>query len=435
MKLEIAEFPVKSIRLGHRFGYGDQVLDLDEGPLLALLAEDPRISDIKLAVACPGERTRITGIRDIVEPRCKVSGSGEVFPGVLGPVENIGAGRTHRLSGMTVIAAAEYEGTIRAGTTVQRSAILDMSGPGAEVSRFSLFAHLVVSFKISPNLGELDAHSAIQLAEFKVARRLAQITAEFAPAKMSLYDLSAKSPELPTVLLVQGCITDPQHVHSGVGYYGLSLRNSMATFVHPNELFDGAVTVDTTRSGRGYYPTTWDWQNHPLVLELYAAHGKRLNFGGVVLQRIRFETSLGKEVGAQNAAILAKAMGADGALVTWIGGGNAFVDVMLTVRACERNGIKTALVTYENGGKEGKESPILFYVGEANGVVSTGALDRPLELPAVNNVIGPYKQIKIFPFPGAAPVAAEGTLSLEARDVMIGGADIWGQGNWRCAEF
>ena len=82
----------------------------------------------------------------------------------------------------------------------------------------------------------------------------------------------------------------------------------MATFVHPNELFDGAVTVDTTRSGRGYYPTTWDWQNHPLVLELYAAHGKRLNFAGVVLQRIRFETSHGKEVGAQNAALLAKAM-------------------------------------------------------------------------------------------------------------------------------
>ena len=115
----------------------------------------------------------------------------------------------------------------------------------------------------------------------------------------------------------------------------------MSTFVHPNELFDGAVTVDTTRSGRGYYPTTWDWQNHPLVLELYAAHGKSLNFGGVVLQRIRFETSHGKEVGAQNAARLAKAMGADGALITWIGGGNAFVDVMLTVRACEQNGIKT----------------------------------------------------------------------------------------------
>jgi hypothetical protein len=46
------------------------------------------------------------------------------------------------------------------------------------------------------------------------------------------------------------------------------------------------------------------------------------------LQRIRFETYHGKEVGAQNAARLAEAMKADGVLVTWIGGGNAFVDVM-----------------------------------------------------------------------------------------------------------
>ena len=69
MKLEIAEFPVNSIRLGHRFGYADQVLDVDEGALLALLAEDSRITDVKLAVARPGEKTRITGIRDIVEPR------------------------------------------------------------------------------------------------------------------------------------------------------------------------------------------------------------------------------------------------------------------------------------------------------------------------------------------------------------------------------
>ncbi len=336
---------------------------------------------------------------------------------------------------MTVIAAAEYEGTIRAGTTVQRSAILDMSGPGAEVSRFSSLLHLVVTFKIVPGLGELDAHGAIQMAELKVAQRLAQITEGLVPARLHSYDLSESDPDLPNVMLIQGCITDPQHVHSGVGYYGLSLRNSLATFVHPNEIFDGAVTVDTTRSGRGYYPTTWDWQNHPLVLELYAAHGKTLNFGGVILQRIRFENNHGKEVGALNAARMAKSLGADGALVTWIGGGNAFVDVMFTVRACERAGVKTTLVTYENGGKEGKDSPVLFYLAEADAVTSTGALDRPLQLPAMEKVIGAYDEIKIFPFPGAAPVPARGTLALEARDVMIGGADIWGQMNFRCQEF
>ncbi len=434
MKLEIAEFPVGQIRLGQRFAYENEVLEVDEAALIALVLEDRRITEVTLGIAAPGDTTRITGIRDIVEPRYKVSGGGQVFPGVLGAVENVGAGRTHRLSGMTVIAAAEYEGTIRAGTTVQRSAILDMSGPGAEVSRFSAYSHLIVSFKIVPGLGELDAHGAIQMAELKVAQQLARITEGLAPARLHSYDLSESDPELPNVMLIQGCITDPQHVHSGVGYYGLSLRNSLATFVHPNEIFDGAVTVDTTRSGRGYYPTTWDWQNHPLVLELYAAHGKTLNFGGVILQRIRFENNHGKEVGALNAARMAKSLGADGALVTWIGGGNAFVDVMFTVRACERAGVKTTLVTYENGGKEGKDSPVLFYLAEADAVMSTGALDRPLQLPPMEKVIGPYDEIKIFPYPGAAPVPARGPLALEARDVMIGGADIWGEGRFRCAE-
>jgi len=53
----------------------------------------------------------------------------------------------------------------------------------------------------------------------------------------------------------------------------------------------------------------------------------------------------------------------------------------------------------------------------------------------MDRLIGPYEQIKIFPFPGAAPVPALGALSLEARDVMIGGADIWGDGNFRCEEY
>jgi len=284
-------------------------------------------------------------------------------------------------------------------------------------------------------LGELEAHHAIQQAELKVAQCLAEITEKLTPASIQSYDLTVANPALPTVMLIQGCITDPQHVHSGVGYYGLSFRESLATFVHPNEIFDGAITVDTTRSGRGYYPSTWDWQNHPLILGLYGEHGRTLNFGGVILQRIRYETAHGKEVGAQNAARLARAMGADGALVTWIGGGNAFVDVMFTVRECERRGIRTTLITYEGGGKEGKDSPILFYVNEASAVVSTGAQDRPMTLPEMERVVGPYKDFKIAPFPGSQPMSALGPLAIDSRDVIIGAADLWGQKYWRCAEY
>jgi hypothetical protein len=59
-------------------------------------------------------------------------------------------------------------------------------------------------------------------------------------------------------------------MHS-VSYYGLPIRESLSTVVHPNELLDCAIAVNATR-GIGYFPITWDWQNHPLVLGLYRDH-------------------------------------------------------------------------------------------------------------------------------------------------------------------
>lgn len=435
MRLELASFPISQVHLGDEFLYDSGTLVVDQREILAIVREDPRIRDATLAVATPGEKVRITGIRDLVEPRIKVRGGGQIFPGILGPVVPVGDGRTHRLSGMAVMATAEYEGIIRAGTGVQRSAILDMWGPGAEISRFSSLAHLVLVLRLNPGLPELEAHTAIQRAEYKVAQRLAQLTERLDPEEVAVLDLTGADPTLPKVTLIQCCLTESHHVHSGVSYYGLSIRESLATVFHPNELMDGAVTPDTTRCGRGYYPTTWDWQNHPLVFGLYAAHGKEANFAGAILERIRFETYHGKEVIAHNTAQLAQAMGADAVLITWLGGGNAFVDVMLTVQACERRGIKAVLVTYELGGKDGVDAPLLHYVPEAAAVVSTGSRDRWAELPAAEKVIGPYEEIKILSYPGAPHVEARSALSIDARDSIIGGVDIWGAKSWTCKAY
>jgi glycine reductase len=335
---------------------------------------------------------------------------------------------------MAVVASAEYEGTIRAGLGVQRSALLDMWGVGAEASRFSGLVNLVLNLRMAKGLSELEAHTAIQRAEYEVAKRVAEVTVGLKPKGVETFDLGKEKPKLPRVLFIQGCLTDSHHVHSGVSYYGLPIRDSLATVIHPNELLDGALSVNTTRC-IGYFPTSWDWQNHPLVLGLYREHRKRLNFAGVILERIRFETFQGKEVIAQNTAQLASSLGADAALVTWLGSGNAFVDVMLTIRACERRGIKTVLVTYEYGGKEGIDSPLLYYVPEADAVVSTGSRDRWLELPPADRVVGPYEQIQILSYPGAPVASARGPLTLDARDMIVGGVDNWGRQPWACRAY
>jgi hypothetical protein len=93
------------------------------------------------------------------------------------------------------------------------------------------------------------------------------------------------------------------------------------------------------------------------------------------------------------------------------------------------------LVTYEHGGKEGGDSPLLFYLPEADGVVTTGSLDRAIELPPMDKVIGPYEEIKVLSYPGVPASPALGALPLEGRDVIIGGADIWGEQGWVCRDY
>ena len=433
MRLEMAEFPVTDIRLGRAFRYHSGKLEVDGEELKNLVLQDKRIEEAWLEVVVPGEKVRVTGIRDVVEPRVKVDGKGQVFPGILGPVAPVGEGRTHRLSGMAVVVAAEYEGNIRSGTGVERSAILDMWGPGAEASRFSGLINLVLSLRLVKGLSELEAHTVIQRAELEVAKRLAEITVGLKPRRVEIFDLSKKKPKLPRTILIQGYSTDRHHAHSGVSYYGMPVRESLATLVHPNELLDGAVGVNCTR-GVCHHPTTWDWQNHPLVLGLYREHGKRLNFAGVIFERIRFETHHGKEVIAQNTAQLGTALRADSALVTWVGGGNAFMDVMLTIQACEQKGIKTVLVGYESGVKGG-DAPLLYYVPEADAVVSTGSRNSPIELPEAERVVGAYENIQILNYPGAPVVRAQGSVTLDARDMIIGGVDIWGMQSWSCKAY
>lgn len=435
MRLEISEFLVRQVRIGAAYRYQDGALEVDGEDLIRRVLQDPRLETAKLDVVTPGEAVRVTGIRDVVEPRVKFGSNAQVFPGVLGPVTPVGNGLTHRLSGMTVLATAAYEGTVRAGTGVQRSAILDMWGSGAAASRFSSHTHLVLILKLKAGLGELEAHHAIQQAEFEVARKVAETTRGLTPARTDIYDLSVGVAQRPRVVLIQGCITQAEQPHSGMAYYGLPIRESLPTWMHPNELFDGAVTPNTTR-GIAYYPTSWDWQNHPLVLGLYGAQSEgKLGFAGVILERISYETHQAKEVVAHNAAQLARSLGAEAALITWTGSGNAFVEVMLTIRACERLGIKSVLVTYEYGGKDGVDSPLLFYAAEANAVVSTGSRDRWIDLPEPEKVVGPYDAIRVLSYPGAPSSPARAALSLDARDMIIGGVDNWGGRDWTCAAY
>ena len=434
MKLALATFPVKDVQFSGQTSYNDRVLEINKEELAALILEDKRISSADLDVAFPGEQTRIVNIRDVIEPRVKVSGPGCVFPGILGPVETVGDGRTHRLSGVTVMASAQFRPTILSGTAAQNSSIVDMWEPGTQLTPFGSTVNIVLTLDLIDSVTELDTHAAIQLADCRIAQRLAETTRDMAPNDMEIFELSKVDPSLPRVVYIVSFLTNWRAPHSGLAYYGLPIRESLPTLIHPNEFLDGALTVDA-RKGNSSYTHTWGWLNKPVVLRLLRDHGKRLNFLGVIMQRTQFEDEHGKQVVAAGTAQVAKLLGADGAIITrTVPSGAGFVDIMLTVQACERKGVKTVLLTPEWGGKDGTELPLVFYVPEATAMVSTGSTDHEFTLPAPAKVIGVGEGELVRLNLGDQPFSPWGKITVDDASIT-GASDWWGEGHYTRTEY
>jgi len=426
MRLELATFPVKDVRFSNQTSYNYGVLEIDREELVALILEDKRVASASLDVAFPGEKTRLVNVRDAVEPRVKVSGPGRVFPGILGPVETVGEGRTHRLSGITVLPSAEYRPTILSGTAARSSGIVDMWGLGARLTPFGSTINIVPTFELVDGVTELEAHATIQSAEFRVAHRLAESTRHESPEIVEVFELFEAEPSLPRVVYILSCLTTWHHPHSGVAYYGFPIRESLPTFMHPNELLDGALTANACKGG-GTGTTTWAWMNQPVVLELLRKHGKCLNFLGIILQRTRFETEFGKQITAACASQMASLLRAEGAIITRTStSGTNFMDVMLTVQACEKKGVKMVFMTPEWGGKDGTELPLVFYVPEATAMISSGSFERDVKVAAPAKVIGAGDTQLVQLYAGDKPFSPWSELTLPSSFCITGGVDWFG---------
>jgi len=435
MKLELGSFPVMRAQFDQNTRYNNGTLDINKEELLGLMKQDTRIAEAELDIVSPGEQTRIVNVRDVVEPRMKISGPGCVFPGILGPVQTVGEGRTHSLTGVTVVISARYDPVIQSGTSSPSSGIIDMWGPGAQLTPFASTINVVPVIKLINGVSELEAHATIQMAAFKVAKRLAETVKDSIAADVEVFELFQVDSSLPRIVYI-GCYPTWWHdPHAGFGFYGLLVRETLPFLIHPNELFDGVVTHDARR-GNGWQYTTWQWMKNPVVHQLLREHGKRLNFLGVILQRIRFEAELGKEVSAACTSQMTKMLGANGAIFTGKGGsGSNFEDVMLTVQACEKQGVKTVLIHTEWGTEDGTELPFPFYVPEATAIVSTGSHDREIRLQAPSKVIGIEGDEGIAPHAGDKPLSPWGEIVWNYHANINGGLDHLGGGNMTCREY
>ena len=115
---------------------------------------------------------------------------------------------------------------------------------------------------------------------------------------------------------------------------------------------------------------SWTVANNPLFLDLYRRHGRDWNFLGVISLRTEWTTQTEKQLMANQTAKLAKQLGAQGAVVTWDAGGNEFIEVVRSIQACERLGIKTVFLTSEDDATDGAPT-MLEPLPEADAIVST----------------------------------------------------------------
>jgi glycine reductase complex component B subunit alpha and beta len=429
MHLEMGTFPVHDVVFGSHTRWQDGRLEIDRDSLLDLILHDPRIATAEIELAKPGESVRIWPVRDVIEPRIKVEGPGVVYPGICGrPITTVGQGRTHRLTGMGVTEVSGVNWHEAGGDYVE--IFLDMSGPWAELIPMSSLINICVVVEPDPALGNEAQNLAVHHAALVISDRLAATVQDLRPPEREVFELRPVDHTLPKVLYIQ-CIHSPQAMSGSLHTfctttYGLTQLTPPWLF-HPNEILDGAIT--------GPYRTalamSWTVANNPVLLDLYRRHGVDWNFLGVIALRTEWTTQHEKQLMANQTAKLAQMLGAQGALVTWDAGGNEFIEVIRTIQACERLGIKTVFLTSEDDATGGAPT-MLEPLREADAIVSTSffktrTLELP-ELPAVQRVIG--HQIKLIGPLRDQPVPTAGPLPPPPRY-----DDHYGFNRLSCAEF
>ena len=360
-------------------------LEVDVDALRSLLSGDARLRDLRIDLVHPGERCRIGRVFDVVAPRAKLEG-GEDFPGVLGPIAKAGDGVTLALDGVAVVVTDQQSDSVAGSLTV-----IDMAGPNAALSIFGRTHNIVISAWPAPGVQRPDYLAAVRLAGLKASVFLARAAHDSKPDRVEAFELPP-SPRVPAELSHLPRVAYVFQIHShqrptgldeGI-LYGDPVRRMLPTVVHPNEVLDGAVL----RGFMGRAVTTWATQNHPMIRALFAQHGHTLWFAGVVVTVAQATEPERVRSSFLAAGLVAHTLGADGAVLTKIGGGAPHVDMAQTAAQCEALGVKTTLVVEDMSTDGTAEGMILFDFQGVDAMINVGSAQEPLVLPAMDRVVG-----------------------------------------------
>ncbi len=390
MPLTLLIHPVSGLRFGDESGLHGSTLTIDREALKTHLLEDRRLEDVDLVLVGPGESARVGVLFDIIEPRSKEPGDGgSDFPGVLGPFQIAGEGRTHVLRGCAV-ATVDPLGEPGAG-----GKSLEMSGDPGRESPYGILHHLVVVPKVRTDVERHVALNAARVASLKAGTYLGATAIGQPAASEERFDLTdTLSPDrqgLPNIAYIaqihghQRVVEADEHI-----LYGSNTEGMMPTVLAPTEWLDGAVVT----SYWNMQVETYFYQNHPIILELIRRHQAReLNFVGTVAT-VAASDENDRDRTCMMAAQQAKwALGADGVVLTKYGGGAPHADMGKTAQLCEEIGLRTTVQVSDMAGDRRAESALLFDHAEVNAIVYAGGNDISWPVQRVERVVSSNEQM------------------------------------------
>ncbi|MBU5425894.1 glycine/sarcosine/betaine reductase component B subunit [Tissierella pigra] len=411
MRLELGHVLIKDVQFGNETKLENGVLTVNKDELINLIKEDEHLASVDVEIAKPGESVRITPVKDVVEPRVKVEGPGGVFPGILSKVDVVGSGKTNVLKGCAVMTTGKIVGF--------QEGIVDMTGPGAEYTPFSKTINLVMKCEPIEGLKQHDHEKAVRFAGFKAAAYLAETAKTLTPDTVEVYEVDTflkgieKYPNLPKVGYVQ--MLQTQGLLHDTYVYGVDAKQIVPTIMYPTEIMDGAIVSGNCVSACDKN-TTYHQMNNPVIHDLLAAHGKTVNFVGVIITNENVYLA-DKERSSNWSAKLAEYLGLDGVIISQEGFGNPDTDLIMNTKKIEAKGIKTVIITDEYAGRDGASQSLADADPSANAVVTGGNANEIIVLPPMDRVIGTldYTDIIAGGFDGS--LAEDGTITVEIQAI------------------
>ena len=411
MKLEVGYIQINDIQLADAAKVKDGVLFVNAKELESLVLEDKHIEAVRFDIARPGESVRITPVKDVIEPRAKVEGTGDVFPGVITKLSTVGSGKTHVLRGAAVVTVGKIVGF--------QEGIVDMAGPGAEYTPFSATNNLVVDFTPKASLTAHEYEAAIRKAGLKIAYELGKLGVNVTPDETKIYEFPSimqaikEFPDLPRVgyvlmLQSQGLLHDTY-------VYGVDMKQSLTTMLSPTEIMDGAILSGNCVSACDKN-TTYHHQNNPVIADLFSEHGKTLNFCAMIITNENVYLA-DKERSSDWSAKLVDYLDLDGVIISQEGFGNPDTDLIMNCKKIEATGTHTVIITDEYAGRDGTSQSLADADPSADALVTGGNANQVVTLPKLDRVIGTLDYTEKIAGGFAGSLGADGSITVELQAI------------------